>query len=149
MLDTCVTPISHELYAWGTAQNSLMFAGFALVGLLSVCTTRAAQRFAGRGGPAAMRLYPRRLLCTGLLVLGAAHVFALATLTPARFPVAALLSQTQTQTQTQTLTLTLTLTLALALALTLTRSGVPSRRSRSVGRGGRAPRSRRGDIAEM
>ena len=89
MLDTCVTPISHELYAWGTAQNSFMFAGFALVGLLSVCTTRAAQRFAGRGGPAAMRLYPRRLLCTGLMGLGAAHVFALATLTPARFPVAA------------------------------------------------------------
>ena len=74
MLDTCVTPISHELYAWGTAQNSFMFAGFALVGLLSVCTTRAAQRFAGRGGPAAMRLYPRRLLCTGLMGLGAAHV---------------------------------------------------------------------------
>lgn len=56
-----------------------------------VCSTRVAQRCAARGGPAAMRLYPRRLLCTGLAVLGLAHVLALATLTPTRFPVAALL----------------------------------------------------------
>ena len=39
VLDTCVTPISHELYRWGTAQNSLMFGAFAVMGLLSVCST--------------------------------------------------------------------------------------------------------------
>ncbi len=68
-----------------------MFASFAAMGVVSVITTTVVQKRAVRGGAAALVVYPRRLLCTGFAVLFCAHAFAVAFLTPAHFPVWALL----------------------------------------------------------
>ena len=32
-IDTCVTPITFALFGWTTAENSAMFAGFAVMGM--------------------------------------------------------------------------------------------------------------------
>ena len=61
-LDTSVTPITHELYDWSTAQNSALFAGLAVVAAMMVVVMRAGSKRAERRSSPAEQV-TRRYMC--------------------------------------------------------------------------------------
>ena len=69
-LETAVTPITKNLYHWGTLQNSLMFAAIAGIALVGVAVIGLARR-CDKDGPREKVVRPRRLMVVGFVFMAA------------------------------------------------------------------------------
>jgi hypothetical protein len=91
-LDTSITPLTHDLYDWGTAQNSALFGVLALLAGLAVVVMRVgSKRAERRGTPEYQRRLPRQWMLAGNALLSVATCVSLATMYGSYFPLSSLL----------------------------------------------------------